>query len=88
MSTIVGFPVPVGCAMIPGGPAGEHKVPGNIVPSDTLLSVEHVTAGIPPTRVDRTAEFSISATTAGVIENLAGTDTTGTFLHVLWAKSE
>lgn len=87
MTTISGFPTPVGCALIPGGPIGEHKVPGNIEPGDTLLSVEHVTAGSPPTRVDRTAEFSISGTKAGVIQNTT-TVTTGQFLHVLWAKAE
>ena len=47
----------VGCALIPGGAIGEHQVPGNLVPGDTLLSVEHITEGTPPTRVDRTAEF-------------------------------
>ena len=87
MPTISGFSVPVGCALIPGGAIGEHAVPGNIAPGDTLLSVEHITDGTPPTRVDRTAEFSISATHAGVIENTT-TVTTGGFLHVLWAKAE
>lgn len=90
MSTITGFATAVGCALINGGVAGEHVVPGNLVPGDTLLSVEHITAGTPPTRVDRTAEFSISATKAGVIENdpEEGTDTEGDWLHVLWAKAE
>lgn len=87
MGTISGFPTPVGCAMIPGGAIGEHQVPGNMRPGDTLLSVEHITAGSPPTRVDRTAEFSIHATKGGVIVNTT-TNTTGQFLHVLWAKAE
>jgi hypothetical protein len=87
MPTITGLSVPVGCALIPGGPVGEHQVPGNLVPGDTLLSVEHITEGAPPTRADITAEFTISATDAGVIENTT-TDTTGDFLHVLWAKAE
>lgn len=88
MPTITGFATPVGCAMIPGNVAGEHKVPGNLKPGDTLLSVEHISAGTPPTRVDRTAEFIISATKAGVISNVAGTNTTGAWLHVTWAKAE
>lgn len=87
MPTISGFPNAVGCALIPGGPIGEHAVPGNIRPGDTLLSVEHITAGSPPTRVDRTAEFSIHATKGGVIVNTT-TNTTGEHLHVLWAKAE
>ncbi|AEQ50759.1 hypothetical protein KKY_720 [Pelagibacterium halotolerans B2] len=55
-----------------------------------MLSVEHITPGTPPTRVDRTAEFSIHATKGGVIENdpEEGTDTTGDFLHVLWSRHE
>lgn len=87
MPTISGFPKPIGCTMIPGGPIGEHIVQGNIRPGDTLLSVEHVTFGTPPTRVDRTAEFSIHATKGGVIVNTT-TVTTGQWLHVLWAKAE
>lgn len=87
MPTISGFSKAVGCALIPGGAIGEHQVSGSLEPGDTLLSVEHITDGTPPTRVDRTAEFSISATKAGVVENTT-TDTTGGFLHVLWAKPE
>jgi hypothetical protein len=87
MPTISGFSVPVGSAFIPGGAIGEHQVPGNLKPADTLLSIEHITDGSPPTRVDRTAEFSIHATKGGVIENTT-TDTTGGFLHVLWASAE
>lgn len=87
MPTISGFSSPVGCALIEGGPIGEHAVPGKIKPGDTLLSVEHITDGTPPTRVDRTDEFSIHATKGGVIENTT-TDTTGQFLHVLWSSNE
>lgn len=87
MPTISGFSRPVGCALIPGKAVGEHAVPGNLRPGDTLLSVEHITDGSPPTRVDRTAEFSIHASKAGVIQN-STTNTTGGFLHVLWAKAE
>lgn len=87
MPTISGFSSPVGCALIPGGAVGEHEVPGNLTPGDTLLSVEHITDGTPPTRVDRTAEFSITAGKDGTIENTT-TDTSGGFLHALWAKTE
>ena len=87
MGTISGFSGAVGCCLIPGGPVGEHVVQGNLVPGDTLLSVEHITDGAPPTRVDRTAEFAITAGKDNVIENDT-TDTTGDFLNVLWAKAE
>lgn len=87
MPTITGFSGPVGCELIPGGPAGEHKLQGAIGPGDTLLSVEHITDGAPPTRADITAEFSITPDKGGSITNTT-TDTTGGFLHVLWARSE
>lgn len=87
MPTISGFSTPVGCALIAGGPVGEHSVPGSLKPGDTLLSVEHITDGTPPTREDITAEFTISATKAGTIENTT-TDTTGAHLHVLWSSTE
>lgn len=82
-----GFSKPIGCCLIRGGPVGEHKVRGNLRPGDTLLSVEHITDAIPPTRVDRTAEFSIVAGKHGTIINTT-TVTTGGFLHVLWARAE
>jgi len=87
MGTISGFSRTVGCCLIPGGAVGEHVVQGNLAPGDTLLSVEHITDGDPPTRVDRTAEFAITAGEHNTIENIT-TDTTGDFLHVLWAKAE
>lgn len=87
MPTISGFSKPIGCAMIPGGPVGQHTVQGALKPGDTLLSVEHITDGTPPTRVDRTAEFSITAGKSGTITNTT-TNTTGGFLHVLWARAE
>lgn len=87
MPTLSGFSKPIGCALIPGGPIGEHLVQGNLKPGDTLLSVEHITDGAPPTRVDRTAEFSIVGGKHATIANTT-TITTGGFLHVLWAKAE
>ncbi|MBN9333869.1 hypothetical protein [Devosia sp.] len=88
MPTITGLSVPITCCTIPGGVAGEHKVHGNLKPGDTLISVERLTPGTPITRADLTAEFSISATKAGVVSNTGGTNTTGGFLHISWAKVE
>lgn len=87
MPTDSGFSKPVGCCLIAGGPVGEHRVRGRLHPGCTLLSVEHITDGSPPTRVDRTAEFSIVAGKANTIQNTT-TVTTGGFLHVLWALPE
>lgn len=87
MGTITGFSRPIGAALINGGAIGEHAVPGNMKPGDVLLSVEHITDGNPPTRVNRTAEFTIHATKGGTIVNTT-TDTTGDFLHALWASEE
>lgn len=87
MPTITGFSRPVGCALIKGGPVGEFTVAGKLKPGDTLLSIEHITDGSPPTRVDRTAEFSIHATKGNTISNTT-TNTTGGYLHVLWASAE
>lgn len=83
MPTLSGFSKPLTCTVIPGGPVGEHKVPGNLKPGCTLLSVEDITDGSPPTRVDRTAEFSITAGKSGTIQNTT-TNTTGRFLHISW----
>lgn len=87
MPTIEGFATPVACCLIRGGPIGEHSVRGKLKPNDTLLSVEHVSAGTPPTRVDRTAEFSIHPTKGNTIVNTT-TVTTGGWLHVTWASTE
>lgn len=86
MGTISGFSRVVGCSLIPGGAIGEHVVQGDLKPGDTLLSVEHITDGAPPTWVDRTAEFAIVAGKHNTIINTT-TVTTGGFLHVLWAKA-
>lgn len=85
MGTISGFSVPVEGAILPGSAVGEHAVPGNIAPGDTLLAVLHLTEG-PVAAVDVTAEFSISATKAGTIENTT-TDFTGDHLYAVWAKA-
>ena len=87
MPTLSGFSKPIGCCLIPGGVVGEHKLSGNLKPGCTLLSVEHITDGAPPTRVDRTAEFSITAGKNATIQNTT-TNTTGGYLHVLWSLPE
>ncbi|PHQ63539.1 MAG: hypothetical protein COC10_05575 [Sphingobium sp.] len=87
MPTITGFSHLVGCCLVPGKAAGEVAVQGNIRPGDTLLAVQHISPGTPPTCVDLTSEFSISATKAGVISNTT-TNTTGGFLHALWLKAQ
>jgi hypothetical protein len=87
MPTLSGFPKAIGCAIIPGGPVGTHKVPGSIRSGCTLLSVEDITDGAPPTSVERKAEFSIPAGTANTIQNTT-TNSTGRWLHVLWANPD
>lgn len=84
-SVISGLPFTVGRAVAPGGAAGEHKVDGNIAPGDTLLAVLQVSDDL-QTVDDLTSEFSI--TDYGVIDNDGGTDTTGDFLVVVYAKAE
>ena len=82
---ISGLSMTVGRAVAPGGPAGEHRIDGNIAPGDTLLAVLQVSADL-LTVVDLTGEFSV--TDHGVVDNTGGTDTTGMFLVVLYAKPE
>lgn len=83
---LVGFSVPISTALIQGDVVGDHQVPGNLEPGDTLLAVLQITDGAPPVVVSRTAEFSIKAGDDGVITNTT-TDTTGKFLLVVWAKA-
>lgn len=83
MPTISGFSKPISVAVTPGGPVGQHRVPGNLRPGHTLLSVEELTDAATPTRVDRTAEFSITAGQNATIQNTT-TNTTGKFLLVTW----
>ena len=74
-----------GCAR----PRGLRRpILGNIWPGDTQLAAVHITPSVPPTRVDRTGEFIVSARKAGVISNTSGTNTTGGFLLVAWDKTE
>lgn len=82
---ISGLSMTVGRAVAPGGPAGEHRIDGNIAPGDTLLAVLQVSPDL-QTREDLTDEFEI--VDHGVIDNDGGTDTTGDFLVVVYAKPE
>lgn len=85
MPTQSGFSRTIGNAIIPGGAAGVHEVPGDISDGDTILSVTQVTDTNPPVPTDRTAEFSIPAGSNGQISNTT-TNTSGDFLIVSWAK--
>jgi hypothetical protein len=86
MPTITGFSVPFECALVPGGPIGQFNVPGNLKPGATLLNVSKIVDGAPPVPTDLTAEFSITSTKAGTIQNTT-TVTTGAFLLVVWAAA-
>ena len=86
MPTISGLNKRIGRALVPGGPIGDIKVPGDIAVGDTLLDVLDITDGTPPTRVNRTAECSITAGKGGSITTTV-TNTTGRQLLVIWAKS-
>ena len=87
MPTITGLSVAIGSALIPGGAIGEHAVPGDLEPGDTLLAVTHITDGAPPVPTNLTAEFAITAGKGATIENDT-TDTTGDFLFDVWAKPQ
>jgi len=77
----------IATAVIPGGAAGDHSVPGNIRDGDDLISVRHVSADLTTTNADLTSEFSIKSSAFGVINNAAGTATTGDFLIVTWSPA-
>ncbi len=87
MPTISGLAAPVESAVIPGGVVGEHRVPGNLAPGMTLLSVTRIVDGTPPVPTNLTAEFSITAGKAGTIQNTT-TATTGAFLLVCWSTGQ
>ena len=84
--TAPGFTRHIGTAIISGGAAGAHALPGGgpLDTGDDLLSVRHVSADL-VTNADLTAEFSITG--SNTIDNTAGTDTTGDFLVVTWAEA-
>ena len=74
----------IGRAVISGGVAGDHSVPGGIGSGDSLIAVHHVSADL-VTNTDITAEFTIDA--ANLINNTGGTNTSGNFLAILWAEA-
>jgi len=86
MSLVIsGFTRVVAVSVIPGGAAGDHTVEGDLDASgDTLLSVRHVSGDL-VTNADLTAEFSITG--HNLINNVAGTNTTGDFLVVTFVKA-
>lgn len=84
--TISGHPYTFAQAVVPGDAAGDHTVPG-IRDGDQLVAVRHVSADF-VTNNDLTAEFSIPAGSARTINNAAGTNTTGDFLVVAFARQD
>ena len=74
-------------ATIPGGPAGQFDVPGNIRAGDTIIAVTSVTTANPPVPTDITADASIPAGTSGRLA-IADVDTTGVFLVITWARAQ
>ena len=83
MITAPGWTRSIGTAIVPGATAGDHAVPGPINLDDNLLAVKHVSADL-VTLADLTAEFTLDG--ANLINNDAGTDTTGEFLLVVWVE--
>jgi len=84
LQTFSGHPYLISQSVRPGGAAGDHQVP-SIRAGDTLVSVRHVSGDF-VTNADLTSEFSIPAGTVETINNAAGTDTTGDFLIVTFAR--
>ena len=84
--TAPGFTRHVGIAVIPGGAAGDHVLPGGspLGLGDTLVSVRHVSQDL-VTNADITAEFTITG--SNLINNSLGTVTTGNFLVVTWIEA-
>jgi len=87
MPTISGFSKAIQSALIPGGPVGAFSVPGDLQPSDTLLSVLHIIDGSPATAVERKSEFTITAGKGNSVTNTT-TVTTGGFLYVTWVRND
>lgn len=81
-----GFNRTVATAVVPGGVAGNFKVPG-IRAGDTLLAVASVTSANPPVPTDQLANASIPADTSDTVA-IGTVDTTGTYLVITWAKAQ
>lgn len=87
MPTDTGFDKAIGSATIRGGPIGELQVPGHFDDSCTLLSVQDITQGTPPTSIERKSTHVIVAGKANTLQNTA-VNTTGRWLHIVWALPE
>ncbi len=83
MITAPGWTRSIGSAIIPGAVAGDVTVPGPLNLDDDILVVLHLTADL-VTNADLTSEFSLDG--ANLINNDAGTDSSGDFLLVVWAE--
>lgn len=83
--TAEGWTRGIAIAVIDGGAAGDHTVPGPLNLSDDLISVRHVSADF-VTNVDITAQFTITG--PNVVNNAAGTVTTGNFIVLTWAEGD
>ncbi|MFA6219599.1 MAG: hypothetical protein WC692_07440 [Erythrobacter sp.] len=81
-----GFRHTIATAVIPGGVAGNFKVPG-IGAQDTLLAVASVSDANPPVPTDQLANASIPAGTSDTV-TIGTVDTTGLFLVITWAKAQ
>jgi hypothetical protein len=86
MTSVFGFPFNAARVVMPGGPAGAHKLPGGFMrPDATLLDVRHLSADL-QTNADLTSEFEVWPDADNTIINPGGTDTTDDFLLVVWAQ--
>ncbi len=83
--TLKGLPRTVAVTVNVGKAAGAHTIDGDLDASgDVLISVRHVSADF-VTNADITAEFSITG--YNTIDNTAGTNTTGNYIVVTYAKA-
>ena len=83
MITAPGWERAIGTMIVPGAVAGDVTLPGgSLVAADDLLNVTHLTADL-VTLADLTSEFTTEG--AKLINNDAGTDSSGDFLLVVWA---
>lgn len=84
-TTLEGLVRTIAVTVVRGGAAGDHVLPGGHLPASgaLLLSVRQVAAAFSVNGTDRTAEFTITG--LNLINNDAGTDTTGDFLVVTYA---
>ncbi len=83
--TLRGLPRQIAFTVQPGAAAGAHTIDGDLDASgDVLLYVKHLSADF-TTNTDITSEFSVTG--YNTIDNTAGTDTTGNFILVVYAKA-